>query len=165
MKLKAWMPIALASVLVLSGVLAIMAMGLWQTESTKTPRKLAVAGDAATDVQRQTPTYDPADIRGSFTFGEISDLYQIPLEVLAMAFGVGEDQAASFQVKSLEALAADADMELGTASVRLFAACYHGLPYTPTEETYLPAKAVALLASNGQMLPEQAAYVAGHTSP
>ena len=163
MKLKPLTTVALAAGFVIVGIAVTMATGLWQTESDKTPRTLKLEETATVKNQTGETQYDPADIRGSYTFGEISELYQIPLADMAEAFGLELDQAAAFQTKLLETLYPDSEAEIGTASVRLFTACYLGLPYEPTEETYLPATAAEVLTRNGHMTDEQAAYLQEHT--
>ncbi len=165
MKIKPTTTFIISTVFVVAGIIITMATGLWQTESTKEPRLLDIAtlettDDATGEVITQ---YDPADIRGSYRFGEISDLYGVPLKDLAEAFGLTEVEAAEFQTKSLETLYPDEELEIGTASVRMFVAYYLGLPYTPTEESWLPESAVKVLQTSGQMTDEQAAYIAEHT--
>ena len=163
MKLKPLTTVALAAGFVIVGIAVTMATGLWQTESDKTPRTLPLEDTATVNEQTGETQYDPADIRGSYTFGEISELYHVPLADIAEAFGLEPDQAAAFQTKSLSTLYPDSAVEIGTASVRLFTASYLGVPYQPTEETYLPATAAEVLVRNGQMTDEQAAYLLNHT--
>ena len=139
----------------LAGILASMAAGLWNTTADKTPSNLSKPG-----LEGQ---YDPADIKGSYTFGEISSLYNVPLETMAAAFGVSEGNASAFKCKDLESIYADSEFEIGTGSVKMFTAYYLGLPYTPTEDTYLPQKAALLLEENGKMTQEQSDYLAAHT--
>ena len=159
MKLKPQTTILLSAFFVLAGILITWATGLWQTESDKIPRKL----DAMTNQAQQTQ-YDPADIRGSYTFGDVSRLFGIPLEDLAAAFQLSAEEAASFQVKSLEKRFPDAKFEIGTTSVRMFAAYYLGIAYTPSEEVFLLDTAASVLEKSGRMTAEQAAYVKGHTA-
>ena len=60
-------PLALLILAVIfGGVLVTSAFNWWTTESTKVPAKFA-SGEAAGQ-------YDPADIRGSYTFGDIESL-------------------------------------------------------------------------------------------
>jgi len=151
-------PMAVIILVILFGGIALTtALGWWATETTKEPAKFS-DGEAAGE-------YNPLDIRGSYTFGDISRLFEIPLEDLAAAFQVpaGED-AAGFQVKSLEEQFAAFPLELGTSSVRLFTAFYTGLPYDLTvEEVYLPDSAVEVLLAKAQLNEEQKAYLAAHT--
>ena len=108
-------PLALIVLVMLLGGIAISsAMGWWATESTKVPVTFSegeFAGQA-----------DPADIRGSYTFGDIANSFAVTPEVLAQAFGVTEGDPAAFAVKKLEALYLDSGFVIGTASVRMFVA-------------------------------------------
>lgn len=135
------------------------AMGWWQTESQKVPVKFT-EGEAAGE-------YNPADIRGSYTFQDIENAFQIPVTDLAAAFNVpqGSDPK-TFAVKELESIyaaQAEAGFEIGTASVRYFTALYKGLPYDLTQETYLPETAVNLLKSKVVIDAENLAYLETHT--
>ena len=170
MKLKPQTTILSALVFVLVGIMLTMVTGLWQTESEKIPRKLttAIAQSTTNGVSTtvaQSTVYDPADIRGSYTFEEISKLYGVPLADLANAFGLSEAEAPELQVKTLESRYPDAAVEIGTASVRLFVAYRMGLPYTPADDTWLPARAVSILTERGQMSEAQISFVTEHTLP
>jgi hypothetical protein len=147
-------------VLLFGGIGFSSAMNWWQTESQKIPVTYK-EGEAAGQ-------YNPADIRGSYTFGQISDLYAVSLDDLRTAFRISEGtDPASFQVKSLEAQFADLPVEMGTSSVRMFVAFYNGLPYEISEdkETYLFSEAAAVLQARGKMTSEQAAYLEAHIVP
>ena len=176
MRLKPYTTVALSALFVAAGIAATMATGLWETETDKTPRKLSQATAQTVSLpdnaqvtmegsSAKTEQYDPADIRGSYTFGEISDLFGVPLADLAKAFGLEEEQAAAFQAKSLEKQFPDAEQAVGTASIRMFVAFYLGVSYSADEETWLPNSAAEVLAASGQMTAEQAAYLAAHTLP
>lgn len=119
-------------------------MGYWKTESTKEPSEITTGEFAGED--------NPADIRGSYTFADIENAFQVPVKTLANAFGVPESEAETFQLKSLEtmyeSLAAEGK-EIGTSSVRYFVALYTGLPYEVSETVYLPRQAVDILISEG----------------
>ena len=149
-------PLALAILIILfGGIMATTAMNWWQTESSKVPA-VYTEGDLAGE-------YNPADIRGSYTFGEVSELFDIPLADLGAAFQIptGTDTA-SFELKTLETLYADLPQEIGTASVRLFTALFKGLPYDLSEDTYLLPQAVEILQRQGQLSTEQQEYLANH---
>jgi hypothetical protein len=139
------------------GVLVTSAFGWWRTETTKIPA-LITEGEAA-------GSYDPADIRGSYTFGDIENAFGVPAGDLAAAFGLpAETDAAAFKVNELESLYEGLEVEIGTASVRLFTAFYTGLPYDLSlEESYLPRQAVELLEARGNLPPERLAYLDAHT--
>ena len=163
MKLKPATAVFFSILFVVAGILASSALGWWQTESNKIPPRLETAAiGAGTGTEAgQTVTYDPAGIKGSFTFGEISRLYAIPLEDLADAFGVDRGKAEAFKVKELETVYAKGS-EVGTSSVRLFAAWYKGLPFERKEESVLPVPAVEILREKAVLTPEQTAYLDAH---
>ncbi len=151
-------PLALIILAVLfGGVMVTSAFNWWTTESSKVPAKFT-EGEAAGQ-------YNPADIRGSYTFGDIEKNFAVPAAQLAAAFALpaGTDPA-SFKVNQLESIYEGPEVEIGTASVRLFTAFYTGLPYDlAEEESYLPRQAVEILTALGTLSPERLAYLAAHT--
>jgi hypothetical protein len=159
MKLNSFTLAAVIFVLLFGGIGFTSAMNWWQTESTKEPVKYS-EGEAAGE-------YNPADIRGSYTFGEISDLFGVPLADLQVAFRVPADtDPAAYLVKSLEEQFAGLPVEVGTASMRLFVAFYKGLPYDLTAEieTYLLPEAVTILEQQGKLTPEQGTFLSSHVA-
>ncbi len=163
MKVKPQATVFFSILFVLAGILGSWALGWWQTESNKVPPRLEGVGisgeaDAAAG---EALAYDPEGIKGSFTFGEISTLYGIPLEDLADAFMVDRVTAEEFKVKELETVFGK-DSEVGTSSVRLFVAWYKGLPFERKEESFLPAPAVAILRQKAALSGEQAEYLEAH---
>jgi hypothetical protein len=156
MKLTAKPLAALIFLILFGGIAFTTAMSWWQTTSSKTPAQYT-DGEAAGQ-------YNPADIRGSYTFGEISELFEVPLVDLQRAFRIpDETNAAEFQVKSLEDQFEGLPFEVGTSSVRLFVAYYKGLPFDITDEIYLPLEAVEILEKSGQLTAEQVGYLEVHT--
>ena len=143
-------------VLMFGGIFFSSAMGWWATESTKEPVTFTdgeFAGEA-----------NPADIRGSYTFDDIANSFDVTPEVLAQAFGITEGDPAVFAVKELEVIYADSGFEIGTASVRLFVAYYAGLPFDTTDqEIYMPQSATDILLAKGNLSPEQIAYLEAYT--
>lgn len=137
--------------IIFGGVLISSALGIWQTDSSKTPQKIetgAFAGEG-----------DPADIRGSYTFSDIANVFPISVDVLAEAFFV-EENPADFQLKVLEAnYPSDGEVEMGTSSVRLFVARYTGLPYERTGEEALFSHAVEFLVQEGKLSGEEAVLI------
>jgi hypothetical protein len=143
-------------VMMLGGIAFSSAMGWWVTESTKQPITFT-DGDFAGQA-------NPADIRGSYTFGDIAKSFDVTPEVLAQAFGITEGDPAAFAVKELEAISIESGYEIGTASVRLFVAYYAGLPFDTTgQEIYMPQSATAILLAKGNLTPEQIAYLEKYT--
>ena len=160
MKLNSFALAALVLVLLFGGIGISTAMNWWQTESTKvaaTYKEGEFAGQA-----------NPADIRGSYTFGDVNTNFGVPLTELKTAFRLpaGSDPAL-FQVKELEAISATLPLPVGTASVRMFVAFYKGLPYdlAAAEESYLFPEAAAILKAQNKMLPAQAAFLETHLVP
>lgn len=150
-------PLALIVLAMFLGGIAISsALGWWATESTKVPVTFSegeFAGQA-----------DPADIRGSYTFGDIANTFALTPEVLAQAFGITESDPAAFAVKELEAMYLDSGFEIGTASVRMFVAFYSGLPFdTADQEIYMPQSATDILLARGNLTDEQATYLETYT--
>lgn len=149
MRMKAWVLGIVAVGIMFGSVLISDAFGYWATESSKTPAVIE-SGEFAGEA-------DPADIRGSFSFGDLEAAFDIKVEVLAEAFGVNVAEAEGFQLKSLETIyeaLAEAGTEVGTGSVRYFVALYTGLPYELTEAVYLPQPAVDLLIEEGKVVGE-----------
>ena len=152
-------PLAIIVLVVLFGGIAFSSvMGWWITESTKQPVTFTegeFAGQA-----------NPADIRGSYTFGDIAKSFDVTPEVLAKAFGITTGEPNVFAVKELEAMNLDSGYEIGTVSVRLFVAYYTGLPFDTTgQEIHLPQSATDILLAKGNLTPEQIAYLEKYTVP
>lgn len=155
MKIKLW-PLAIIVLVVFFGGIALSAaFNLWKTESTRTPAKIK-SGEF-------TGKNDPSDIRGSYSFADIEKAFNIPVAVLAKAFGVSYvEDPAGLKAKNIEELyreLADGDKEIGTDAVKLFVALYTGLPHTPEETTVLPNPAVSILKQLGTLTEEQLGYL------
>jgi hypothetical protein len=147
---------AIILIILLGGISLSTAMGWWQTESTKvaaTYTEGEFAGQA-----------NPADIRGSYTFGDVEKNFGIPAAVLAQAFNIQTENPATFAAKELETIYTESEFEVGTASVRLFVAFYNGLPIDISTDMYLPQNAADLL-KNRNLTAEQSAYLESHTVP
>lgn len=146
-------PLAVLVFIIMFGGIAVSsALGWWETESTKEPATFTegeFAGQA-----------NPADIRGSYTFGDIANSFDVTPEILAQAFQVSTDDPASFAVKGLETMYLDSGYEIGTDSVRLFVAYYLGLPFDTTDqEIYLPRPVMDILLEKADLTPEQLTYI------
>ena len=132
-----------AIVIIFGGILLSDALGFWKTTGSKEPKKIksgAFVGE-----------YDPWDIRGSYTFGDVEDAFNIDSSLLAKAFGVKDDNPYAFQIKNLEVMYEDAGfpVEIGTGSVRYFTALYNGLPLNDSEG--LTKQAVNILYENNKI--------------
>ncbi len=146
-------------VVLFGGIGVTKSLGYWQTESSKVPAKIQTGVFAGES--------NPADIRGSYTFGDIVKNFTISLEDLQEAFELPTAiDAVTFQCKSVKenyAISEEDEEEIGTGSVRLFVALYTGLPYDMEEETYLPAAAVAILKEKADLSDAQLEYLEKHT--
>ena len=127
-------------VFLLGGIGLADYLGFWVTESTKEPAKYTT-GEFAGE-------YNPADIRGSYSFEDVAKVFDISVETLADAYGIdaGDYILAEFKLNELEIVYPDLgeDVELGTGSVKYFVALYTGLPYED-EGDGLPLRAVDIL--------------------
>ncbi|HNH26798.1 MAG TPA: hypothetical protein PLR93_07245 [Anaerolineales bacterium] len=146
----------LVFVILFGGIFFSSAMGWWATESTKEPAAFTEGEFAG--------LANPADIRGSYTFGDIANSFEVSPDLLAQAFGVTQDNPSEFAVNELEAIYLESGFEIGTASVRLFVAYYTGLPFDTTgQEIYMPTSATDILLAKGNLSPEQIAYLEVYT--
>ncbi len=132
------------------------ALGWWQTTSTK-EAAVYTEGEFAGQA-------NPADIRGSYTLGDVEKNFGVPATLVAKAFGVQSDAPATYPVKGLEEMYAESPQEVGTASVRLFVAFYLGLPFDLSTDIYLPEAAAAILHTR-KLSEEQTAYLDAHRVP
>jgi len=134
-------PIILAAFII--GIGGTIGLNLWRTTSAKVPAKF-------TSGEHQGE-YNPVDIRGSYTFSQVSELFEIPLEEMGKSFGLDvADNMADFKCGSLKEIygAVEGTIEggeIGTDSVKLFVSLYTGLSYTPEETTLIPAPAMSVL--------------------
>ena len=138
MKLNSKVLAALVAAIMFGGIFVSSAFGLWQTESTKVAA-VYTEGDFAGQA-------NPADIRGSYTFGDVEKNFNVPSAVLAQAFAVESENPSDFQVKLLEEMYAESAFEVGTGSVRLFTAFYLGLPYDLSSDIYIPETRAQILS-------------------
>jgi hypothetical protein len=149
-------PLALIIFVVFFGGIGLSSLlGWWQTESSKVPAAYS-AGEFAGQA-------NPADIRGSYTFGDIAASFDVTPEMLAKAFQVTQEDPAAFAVKDLETLYGDSEYAIDVNSVRLFVAFRLGLPFdTAGQDFYLPRPAADILLAEAPLSAEQAAYVTAH---
>lgn len=150
-------PLAVIIVVILfGGILLTANLGWFQTTTSKIPA-MYPSGEFAGQ-------YNPADIRGSYLFGDVANLFEVPVTDLQTAFVLpAGTNPAAYGVKNLESQFAESGYEIGTGSVRLFVAFYKGLPYDLTQVIYLPTEAAEILTAHGKMTAEQAKYLAEHT--
>lgn len=155
MKIKSNTLGILVLVILFGGIMVGSAMDMWITESTKIPNKIASV--ASTEV------YNPEDIKGSYEFGEVSELFEIPLDDLASAFDLPEGvEYSKFKIKELETIYAEQEFEIGNGSVKWFVALYKGLPFELSEETFLLENAVRILKEKADLTKDQIEYLDSH---
>lgn len=129
----------------LGGIGLSMLLGLWSVESSKKPA-LIRQGDFVGQPS-------PSDIRGSYTWDDISKAFNIPSSLLMEAFG---SSSSSDKVSSLEALylgKTPEGQEIGTDSARLFVSLYTALPHVREAGTILPQSAIDVLKREGKGSP------------
>jgi hypothetical protein len=142
------MVVGLSIPLVFFGGMALAnQLGWWKT-----------SGGGALAVSRQatsTGTYNPADIRGSTTFGTIETSFRIPAALIAQAFGIKAADPRVVTAKFVDSVygemhALDGEtIDIGTDAVKLFVARMTGLPYTEEENTGLPESAIDVILTLG----------------
>lgn len=134
------------------GIQLSKSFSLWKTERSAEPAKITSSD--------YTEKYDPADIRGSYSFKEISSLYNVKEEDLITSFKLSD---INLKVKDLETLYSSSEIEIGTKSVRYFVALYNEIPFDKgEEEVFLPSSAVDLLLSTKNLTPEEIDYLKAH---
>ena len=148
--------LALSILLILFGSIGLSkVMGIWHTQSTKIPIKYT-EGEFKGE-------YNPIDIRGSYSFQDISDVFEIDANDLMQAFAIEKDVLPSeFACKDLETMYANSVNEVGTNSVRVFTALYKGLPIELDEETYFPSSVLDILLKTGNIDETEKQYIVGH---
>ncbi len=135
--------LGIISVGILVGGIGIsMLLGLWNVASSKQPA-LIKSGQFV-----GMPS--PSDIRGSYTWDDVSKAFKIPSPLLMEAFGVSSalDKVSLLEAQYLGRIP-DGE-EVGTDSVRLFVSLFTGLPHTPEAGTLLPESAIMVLKSEGK---------------
>ncbi|MDY0289274.1 MAG: 4Fe-4S binding protein [Sphaerochaeta sp.] len=131
-----------SAVVLFGGIGFSMLLGLWNVESSKQPaliRQGEFIGQPS-----------PSDIRGSYTWADVSKAFGIPSDLLMEAFGATSD---ADKVSLLEAQyvgKVPEGQEVGTDSVRVFTSLYTGLPHTAEEGTLLPRTAIMVLKREGK---------------
>ena len=167
MKIKNWHMGLIVLIVIFGGIASTMAFNLWNTEGG--------GGGHGTGGSRVPATfksgefageYNPDDIRGSYSFGNISELWEIPLVEMGTAFGLGAiENLVDFKCMDMHAAYAnlEEDVEIGTGSVKAFVALYTGLPFTLPDDEYLPQSAVEILNDRGILTEDQVAFLDTHS--
>ncbi|MBK5243379.1 hypothetical protein [Clostridium sp.] len=136
------------------GILITIGLDIWTTTSTKIPAKIQIGDNAG--------EYNPEDIRGSYTFAEVGELFEIDVPVLFDAFNIPKDTVPTdIQTKDLEGLFENLEVEIGNESVQIFVALYKNLPVT-LADSYLPNGAVKILLELDKLDEVQKTYFKSH---
>lgn len=156
MKIKISALAIIIFVVLFGGIYSSDLVGLWKTEASKTVRTIP---DGSGEGQK-----NPGDIKGSFTFLDISNNFDIPVKDLQTAFGIKTvENVEAFRCKDLEPYYGEnLSNEIGTGSVKMFVALYKGIEYELEEETYLPESAVIFLKEKGNLSKENLEYIETH---
>jgi len=170
MKIKNWHMGLIVLIVIFGGIAATMAFNLWNTEGGQGNGNGQGTGRSLVPVTFKVGEfageYNPADIRGSYSFGHISELWEIPLAELRTAFGLEAiENLADFKCGNLHEAYAnlEEDVEIGTGSVKMFVALYTSLPYTLSGDDYLPQSAVELLKAKANLTEDQVAFLDTHS--
>ncbi|NQS91224.1 MAG: hypothetical protein HQ574_02355 [Chloroflexi bacterium] len=155
---------------IFGGILGASAMGLWKTETVRSPNSVQrnQSIDEVTGENVETGEFLPADIRGNHRFGEISEIFDIPLEILGHAFALPSNiDPADFNNQDFESIYPhfEVEQEIGNGSIKWFVALYTGLPFEfedDEEATYLLRPAVEILMNHADLTAEQIAYLDAH---
>jgi len=145
------------AIVMFGGIMGASVLGFWNPTLSKNSVNI--------QANQSTGVFDPAEIRGSHRFGDISTLFDIPLEILSRAFALPADaDPATFQNKDLETIYPEfeGEQEIGNGSVKWFVALYTDLPFElehDEEDTYLLRPAVDILMSHANLTTEQIAYI------
>lgn len=142
-------------IILFGGIFTSKALGIWAEEAEE---KLVKYDNI--------DAYKPDDIRGSFSFTEVSTYYDIPVEDLLKAFKYpldvdpntifGKDFEERFATYSTDT------QELGNGSIKQFVAIYHDLPYILDETVLLPAEALIVLKEHRSLDEETLNYLDNH---
>ncbi len=152
-----WMVAVTIFVVLFGGIYTTIGTGHWSTSRELEPIRFA-SGE-----------YNPADIRGSYTFAEIERFFGIPMDILFDAFKIPEaNRTNAFKIKDMEHIFAPvvidgSEIEVGTDLVRMFTSFYIGLPYKSSETTHLPKSLVKVLVDEQKLTGERKAYWENHT--
>lgn len=143
-------------IIIFGGISLADFLGFWKTTSSKIPNKIT-KGEWKGEL-------NPMDIRGSYTFKDVADNFDIPYEDLAKAFLIDKSQINSFKCKDIKSNFNDTEgKEIGTASIRAFVSFYKGIEVDLSEETYLPIQAVEIILKNGKPTQKQIEYMKNHS--
>ena len=158
-------------IVIFGGIMGASVLGLWKTISVRNPASLQRSESVVETAGENAGmgAYDPSDIRGNHRFGEISEMFDIPLETLSRAFALPADvDPATFKNQEFDTIYPEfeGEQEIGNGSMKWFVALYTSLPFEledDEEDTYLLRPGVDILKSHADLTAEQIAYLDAYT--
>ncbi|MFC1846300.1 hypothetical protein ACFLYM_02655 [Chloroflexota bacterium] len=170
MKISSAAIVIIVIVVLVGGVIFTNVLNLWDKppiDMSQIPASTP-AGDNCTEAAAKpdfsTP-YQPAEIRGTNTFAEISMMFNVPLDDLGTGFAItSEPNWQNLKARELKAIYTNlpADVKLETESVRAFISLYTGKDYNYSTSAYLLQPAVDILKQKAELTSEQVAYLDSH---
>jgi len=149
-------------VLVFGGIGMAAAFNVWEHKPGKVT---ATSSNSNSADPNAVALNTPADIRGTHTFAEISEMFNVPLNDLGMAFGL-EKRADLADVKAKELKTIYGNLPQGktleTESVRVFISMYKSKSYVYSDSVYLPQSAVKILKEKAKLSKEQVMFLETH---
>lgn len=159
MKVKPIWLALITLVIIFGGIGIAQLTNVWSTESEGGGGGNGNGGGRSRTIE--VGDYAPEDIRGSFSFQNVSDAFGIEPAILLNAFGLPADTDPNdFRTGDLETLYEASGVEVGNGSVKMFVALYKNLPVEIDVESFLPAPAVeAIRQFNTHLTAEQEGYL------
>ncbi|MDD2534127.1 MAG: hypothetical protein PHC86_05455 [Eubacteriales bacterium] len=160
LQLKAWSMPILIVIIIFGGIAIAQWGGYWETTSEGGGGNGGGRGRGEVS-ESEVADYEPGDIRGSYTFDDVSSIFNIDPKILLSAFGLPTDlDPVSIRTGDLESYYEGSGVEVGNGSVKIFVGLYKDLPVDLDLDSYLPTSAVALIkAANSNLAVEQEAYL------
>lgn len=155
MKIKSSAVLVIVLVIGVGTISVSKAMGIWETQSEKIPDKYVSEG-------KTTGDYKASDIKGSYTFGDVSNLYGIPLAQLATSFHVDKKEAENFKCSELGTVFEESTYEIGVESVRAYVAFYLGQSYDLSADVYFTKEGAEGIKAYGKPTEPQLVYLENH---
>lgn len=170
MKISSLVIVIIVVVVLVGGIIVTNLLNLWDKPPIDVSQIPATtpAGDNCTEAAAKpdfnTP-YQPAEIRGTYTFVEISMMFNVPLDDLGTGFAItSEPNWQNLKARELKAIYTNLppNVKLETESVRAFISLYTGKEYNYSTSAYLLQPAVDILKQKAELTSEQLAYLDSH---
>jgi len=152
-------------VIFFGGIGTARALNVWDSQPGIIAKN-QVSTEPGGEPNSAAPSADPGYIKGSNSFTEISQIYNIPLNDLKAAFAPNSaDRFPDMKAKDIKTLYAKLgeDVTIETESVRIFAAMYTNVKYYYSNTAFFPESAVKVLKEKVKLTPEQIIFLDAHT--